>query len=144
MSVDNAKNWFGALPPDLTLIARVRSPDWLYTYLRSFYADSSRPWGVNNTVFPNVGMPNVMHELQGDVVCEGEAGHCEPTHVAGTGSMAPEEFDATVADLVNFLYYIGEPVRAERERLGFYVLGFLAILFVFVTLLNREYWKKIH
>jgi ubiquinol-cytochrome c reductase cytochrome b subunit len=144
MSVDNAKNWFGALPPDLTLIARVRSPDWLYTYLRSFYADSSRPWGVNNTVFPNVGMPNVMHELQGDVVCEGEAGHCEPSHVAGTGSMAPEEFDATVADLVNFLYYIGEPVRAQRERLGFYVLGFLAILFVFTTLLNREYWKKIH
>ena len=144
MSVDNAKNWFGAAPPDLTLIGRVRSPEWLYSYLRSFYADDSRPWGVNNTVFPNVGMPNVMHELQGDVICAGEAEHCELEHISGTGTMAPEEFDGAVADLVNFLYYVGEPIRAKRERMGFFVLGFLAILFVFVTLLNREYWKKIH
>ena len=145
MSTDHAKNWFGAAPPDLTLIGRVRSPDWLYTYLRTFYADESRPWGVNNVVFPNVGMPNVLHELQGDVVCAGgDVEHCEPTHVAGTGSMAPEEFDVVVADIVNFLYYIGEPIRAKREYMGFFVLGFLAILFVFTTLLNREYWKKIH
>jgi ubiquinol-cytochrome c reductase cytochrome b subunit len=145
MSTDNAKNWFGAAPPDLTLIGRVRSPEWLYTYLRTFYADSSRPWGVNNVVFPNVGMPNVLHELQGDVVCAGgDVAHCELEHVAGTGSMTPEEFDNTVADIVNFLYYIGEPVRAQREYMGFFVLGFLAILFVFTSLLNREYWKKIH
>ncbi len=145
MSTDNAKNWFGAAPPDLTLIGRVRSPEWLYTYLRTFYADSSRPWGVNNVVFPNVGMPNVLHELQGDVVCAGgDMAHCELEHVDGTGSMTPEEFDNTVADIVNFLYYIGEPVRAQREYMGFFVLGFLAILFVFTSLLNREYWKKIH
>ncbi len=144
MSVENAKNWFGASPPDLTLIGRVRSPEWLYTYLRSFYVDESRPYGVNNKVFPNVGMPNVLHELQGDVVCEGEADHCEIEHVAGTGSMSPAEFDEAVADIVNFLYYVGEPVRATRERIGIFVLGFLAILFVFVTLLNREYWKNIH
>lgn len=145
MSTENAKNWFGAAPPDLTLIGRVRSPEWLYTYLRTFYADSSRPWGVNNVVFPNVGMPNVLHELQGDVVCAGgDVAHCEREHVAGTGSMTPEEFDSTVADIVNFLYYIGEPVRAQREYMGFFVLGFLAILFVFTSLLNREYWKKIH
>jgi ubiquinol-cytochrome c reductase cytochrome b subunit len=145
MSNDNAKNWFGAPPPDLTLIGRVRSPEWLYTYLRTFYADTSRPWGVNNVVFPNVGMPNVLHELQGDIVCAGgDLAHCEPEHVEGTGSMTPEEFDRTVADIVNFLYYIGEPMRAQREYMGFFVLGFLAILFVFVTLLNREYWKKIH
>lgn len=145
MSNDNAKNWFGAAPPDLTLIARVRGPEWLYTYLRTFYADSSRPWGVNNVVFPNVGMPNALHELQGDVVCaNGDVAHCEPEHVEGTGSMTPEEFDRTVGDIVNFLYYIGEPMRAQREYMGFFVLGFLAILFVFTTLLNREYWKKIH
>lgn len=144
MSVDNAKNWFGAAPPDLTLIARVRSPEWLYTYLRSFYIDPSRPYGVNNKTFPNVGMPNVMHELQGDMMCAGDPEHCELQHVAGTGAMSTQEFDAAVGDIVNFLYYIGEPVRATRQRLGFFVLGFLAILFVFVTLLNREYWKKIH
>lgn len=145
MSVENAKNWFGAAPPDLTLIARVRSPEWLYTYLRSFYVDTTRPYGVNNSVFPNVGMPNVLHELQGDVVCaHGDTEHCEIEHVAGTGSMSPEEFDVAVGDIVNFLYYVGEPIRETRQYIGFFVLGFLAILFVFTTLLNREYWKKIH
>lgn len=145
MSVDLAKNWFGAAPPDLTLIARVRSPEWLYTYLRSFYADESRPYGVNNAVFPNVGMPNVLHELQGDVVCaNGDTEHCEMEHEAGSGSMSPEQFDVAVGDIVNFLYYVGEPIREKRQYLGFFVLGFLAILFVFTTLLNREYWKKIH
>lgn len=145
ISPDDAKNWFGAPPPDLTLIGRVRSPDWLYTYLRTFYEDDSRPWGVNNVAFPNVGMPNVLHELQGDVVCaHGDMEHCELEHVEGTGSMTPDEFDAAVADLVNFLYYIGEPIREKREYIGFFVLGFIAILFVFVSLLNREYWKKIH
>jgi len=145
MSVDNAKNWFGAAPPNLTLIARVRSPEWLYTYLRSFYADETRPYGVNNAVFPNVGMPNVLHELQGDVVCaNGDAEHCEMEHIAGTGSMNPEEFDTAVGDIVNFLYYVGEPIRETRQYIGFFVLGFLAILFVFTTLLNREYWKNIH
>ncbi len=145
MSVDNAKNWFGAAPPDLTLIARVRSPEWLYTYLRSFYVDTTRPYGVNNSVFPNVGMPNVLHELQGDVVCaHGDTEHCEIEHVQGTGSMSPEEFDVAVGDIVNFLYYVGEPIRETRQYIGFFVLGFLAILFVFTTLLNREYWKKIH
>lgn len=145
MSVDNAKNWFGAAPPDLTLIARVRSPEWLYTYLRSFYVDETRPYGVNNTVFPNVGMPNVLHELQGDMVCaHGDTEHCEIEHVEGTGSMSPEEFDAAVGDVVNFLYYVGEPIRETRQYIGFFVLGFLAILFVFTTLLNREYWKNIH
>src|SRR5690606_140094 len=97
MSVDDAKNWFGAAPPDLTLIGRVRSPEWLYTYLRSFYSDDSRPWGVNNVVFPNVGMPNVMHELQGDIVCAGgDTEHCELTRVEGTGSMSEAEFDEAV------------------------------------------------
>ncbi|MDT8427701.1 MAG: cytochrome c1 [Pseudomonadales bacterium] len=144
---DDAENWFGASPPDLTLIARVRSPDWLYTYMRSFYSDDNRPWGVNNTVFANVGMPNVLHELQGTQVCA-DGGtdplHCELEHVEGTGSMSQEEFDQSVYDLVNFLYYVGEPIRERRQEIGFFVLGFLVILFIFTFLLNREYWKKIH
>lgn len=147
MDTQNASNWFGVAPPDLTLIARVRSPDWLYSYMQGFYADDSRPWGANNRVFPNVGMPNVLHELQGDVVCANDAeqpADCELEHVAGTGALSPEEFDQFTYDLVNFLYYIGEPVRMQRQQIGVFVLGFLAILFVLVTLLNREYWRKIH
>jgi len=144
---EDAKNWFGANPPDLTLISRVRNPNWLYTYLRSFYTDESRPWGVNNKVFANVGMPNVMYELQGEIVCingDTDPEQCETAHVDGSGAMTPDEFDQTIYDLVNFLYYVGEPVRERRQEIGFYVLGFLAILFIFVFLLNREYWKKIH
>ncbi len=147
MQEEHAKNWFGANPPDLTLSSRVRSADWLYTYLRSFYVDESRSWGVNNTVFPNVGMPNVLHELQGDVVCANggaDPENCELTHVEGTGTLSPEEFDQAVYDLVNFLYYVGEPMRERRQEIGVFVLGFLAILFIFAFLLNREYWKKIH
>lgn len=149
MQPEDANNWFGKVPPDLTLIGRIRSPEWLYTYMRSFYVDESRPWGVNNSVFPNVGMPNVLHGLQGDVICTNaeEAAspdECHLEHVAGTGELSPAEFDSVVADLVNFLYYIGEPVRLKRQSIGVYVLGFIAILFVLVLLLNRDYWRRIH
>jgi ubiquinol-cytochrome c reductase cytochrome b subunit len=147
MDADDSNNWFGKTPPDLTLAGRLHSPAWLYGYLRSFYTDESRVWGVNNTVFPNVGMPNVLYDLQGDVVCTNNADapeDCELSHVAGTGEMTPEEFDAFVYDMVNFLYYVGEPVRLKRQEIGVYVLGFLAILFVLTTLLNREYWRRIH
>jgi len=143
----HANDWFGVPPPDLTLIARVRGPAWIYTYLRSFYEDDSRIWGVNNKVFPNVGMPNVMYELQGDVICSNNAAepeNCDLRHVAGTGSVSPEEFDEIIYDMVNFLYYIGEPVRLKRQEIGVYVLGFLAILFILTLLLNREYWRRIH
>jgi ubiquinol-cytochrome c reductase cytochrome b subunit len=147
MRPEHGNAWFGVTPPDLTLIARVRSPEWLYTYLRSFYEDGTRVWGVNNSIFPNVGMPNVLYELQGDVICSNNASapeDCELTHVDGTGQLSPEEFDAVIYDLVNFLYYVGEPIRLKRQEIGVYVLGFLAILFVLVTLLNREYWRRIH
>jgi ubiquinol-cytochrome c reductase cytochrome b subunit len=142
MPTEEAKNWFGVAPPDLTLVARVRSPEWLYGYLKGFYLDSSRPFGVNNTVFRNVGMPNVLAGLQGNQVCEGE--HCELAHVEGTGALSEEEFDKVVYDLVNFLTYLGEPARMHRETIGAYVLFFLAFLFVFAFMLNREYWKDVH
>jgi ubiquinol-cytochrome c reductase cytochrome b subunit len=144
LPVEAAKNWFGVAPPDLTLVARVRGPDWLYGYLTGFYIDPARPFGVNNRVFDNVGMPNVLHPLQGDQLpCTEE--HCTETiHVEGTGTMSAEEFDKVVYDLVNFLTYLGEPARLHRATIGGYVLFFLAFLFVFAFMLNREYWKDIH
>ena len=148
MPAARANDWFGVPPPDLTLIGRIRSPAWLYTYLRSFYHDPSRPLGTNNTVFPNVGMPNVLHELQGDVWCTVPAAsdptQCQLQHTAGTGSMTPTEFDQAVADLVNFLYYMGEPVRSKRQYLGIWVLAFLAVLYLLVALMSREFSKDYH
>ncbi len=159
-----AKKWFGAAPPDLTLVARARNPEWLYTYLRTFYKDETRPYGVNNKVFPAVGMPHVFLELQGMQECAmgpvraanggikrdpltGEdilEQECGRLVVTEAGSQSPEEFDKTVYDLVNFLEYVAEPMQQDRKRIGIYVMFFLAIFFVFAWLLNREYWKDVH
>ena len=142
--LEASKNWFGAAPPDLTLVARVRGADWLNGYLKGFYVDPSRPFGVNNRVFENVAMPNVLEVLQGQQIAqEGEHG-IETVHVEGTGTLTEEEFDKVVYDLTNFLVYLGEPAALHRERIGAYVLFFLAFLFVFVFMLNREYWKDVH
>jgi ubiquinol-cytochrome c reductase cytochrome c1 subunit len=141
-----AKQWFGAAPPDLTVIARARASefgsgsDWLYTYLRGFYRDDARPTGWNNTVFANVGMPHVLWELQGEQVM----GADHKLTLAKPGLMNKAEYDAMVADLVGFLNYIGEPVQNFRKELGVIVLIALAILFVFSYALKREYWKDIH
>ncbi|MEM1188741.1 MAG: ubiquinol-cytochrome c reductase [Pseudomonadota bacterium] len=162
MDGDRAKKWFGAEPPDLTLVARARQPDWLYTYLRNFYQDDTRPYGVNNRVYPNVGMPHALLELQGLLACapgEAHGGEVEPisgTEMAGhadecgqlvvaeEGRMTIDEFDGRIYDLVNFLAYMAEPMKADRQRIGIYSLLFLAVFFVFATLLNREYWKDVH
>lgn len=147
MDKANAKVWFGATPPDLTLVSRARQPEWLYTYLRNFYADDSRPYGVNNRVFPKVGMPHVLLELQGLPSCiPGESGHgtCASLDVAEAGAMSGEEFDAAVYDLVNFLAYTAEPMKLQRQSMGIYVMLFLAVFFVFGWLLSREYWKDVH
>ncbi len=142
----DAKVWFGAAPPDLTLIARARASetgtgaDWLYTYLRSFYRDDERPTGWNNVVFPNVGMPHALWELQGQQVL----GENHKLTLAVPGQMKPEEYDATVADLVAYLQYMGEPVAETRRHLGVAVLIALAVLFVFAYALKREYWKDVH
>lgn len=148
MSDDDSKVWFGAAPPDLTLIGRVRKPDWLYTYMKSFYNDPSRPLGANNKLYANVGMPNALHNLQGDVVCDDHGSddptQCDLTHVEGTGSQTAAEFDQTVADLVNFLYYIGEPIRTKRQSIGVWVLAFLALLYILVFFMSREFSKDYH
>lgn len=147
MQDQHGNDWFGVVPPDLTMVTRARSPQWVYSYMRGFYNDDDRIYGVNNRVFPNVGMPNVLYELQGDVLCSNNAPDpedCVLEHVTGTGSVTPEEFDQVVYDITNFLHYTGEPIRLKRQEIGVYVLGFLAILFILAFLLNREYWKRIH
>ena len=153
MERSDAKNWFGAPPPDLTLVARVRGVDWLYTYLRTFYRDESRPFGVNNQIFNNVGMPNVLWQLQGEQepvyqTVTDEDGHehkvLEGIELKEAGEQSSAEFDRTVRDLVNFLAYMGEPVKLERQSLGVKVLLFLLVFFVFAYLLKKEYWKDVH
>ena len=146
---DEQKQWFGATPPDLTIIARARGEagapgagaDWLYTYLRSFYRDEKRPTGWNNVVFENVGMPHVLYGLQGQQVRNHETHKLE---LAVPGEMQPAEFDKAVSDLVGFLVWMGEPQQEFRRTLGFIVLAFLAVLFVVAYALKKEYWKDIH
>ena len=144
---DEAKKWFGATPPDLTLIARARASeagpgaDWLYTYLRSFYRDDKRPTGWNNVVFENVGMPHILWELQGQQVLNHETHKLE---LAVPGKLSAAEYDKQIADLVGFLVYIGEPVSGLRKQLGIAVLLFLGVLFVVAYALKREYWKDVH
>ncbi len=119
---DQAK-WFGAPPPDLSTETRLRSPDWVYSYLLGFYPDESRPYGVNNKVFKDVAMPHVLADLEKE--------------------QTPEEFKRSVGDIVNFMAWMAEPNKAERERLGVFVLFFLAILMIPVWFLNKEYWKDV-
>jgi len=140
MPTKEAANWFGTAPPDLTLEARLRSPDWIYTYLRSFYMDSERPFGVNNKVFKDVGMPHVLQDLQG-VSSIDEHGNVTP---AMGGSLTVEEYDILVRDLTNFLEYVGEPSKLERESMGVNVLIFLFIFFILSYFLKKEYWKDVH
>ena len=163
MDPRDAKEWFGAPPPDLTVIARSRAShagtgaDWLYTYLRGFYRDPSRPTGWNNTVFPNVGMPHMLWQLQGEqalktevrAIPRGNKGEVEKHEVQKLvlekpGAMKPADYDRMVADLVNFLVYMGEPARHFRTQLGIWTLLVLGVLFVFAYLLKKEFWKDVH
>ena len=123
LNKEDAVNWLGAVPPDLTLEARVRKPEWIYTYLKSFYSDSSRPYGVNNLVYKNVSMPHVLEDLQ--------------------NSMSENNFNKTMADLTNFLVYVSDPSARERQQLGVYVLLFLSLFTAFAFLLYREYKKEL-
>ena len=140
MPAKEAAKWFGSTPPDLTLEARFRSPDWIYTYLRSFYVDESRPFGVNNKVFKDVGMPHVLQNLQGIRTIDEHGNLSEATG----GSMTTEEYDEFARDLANFLEYTGEPNKLERESMGYWVIGFLFILLFFSYLLKKEYWRDVH
>ena len=143
--------WFGKMPPDLSVISRVRGSDWIYTYLKSFYLDESRPLGWNNKLFPNASMPNPLWELQGLQHAEfgpvdpatGER-HVEGLKVAPAGRQSAQEFDQTARDITNFLEYVGEPAALKRQSVGVWVILFLAALTFLAYLLKQEYWKDVH
>ncbi|WP_404374828.1 cytochrome c1 [Vreelandella aquamarina] len=161
MDSGDAESWFGAAPPDLTLEARLRGTDWIYSYLLGFYKDPSRPTGVNNTVYELVAMPNVLEPLQGvqEMVCaetdQPVAGHepdplsgkyqsCDVLQVTQPGAMEPAEFEEAVYDLTNFLAYVGEPSKLQAQALAPKVLIFIFIFGVIAYLLKREYWRDVH
>ena len=152
LRVRDANTWFGTMPPDLSLIARAKGADWVYTYLRTFYLDETRPMGVNNLVLPNASMPHVLWELQGWQKAVYKPGE---TDAAGTpildrlelvepGKLTPEEFDKAVLDLVNFLVYLSEPAQLKRQQIGLWVLAFLLLFFIVAYLLKKEFWKDVH
>ena len=152
MTAEESLQWFGAAPPDLTLVARSRSPEWLYTYLKSFYLDSSRPMGVNNALFTNVAMPHVLWELQGWQVPEYKTVEREDGSTAEVisgfkiikaGSLSESDYNKVVLDLVTFLAYLSEPVATKRVRLGVFVLFFLFVFLGVAYFLKQEYWKDI-
>lgn len=145
-----AGKWFGKAPPDLSLVARVRGEDWIYTYLHAFYQDEQALLGWNNTLFPDVAMPNPLWELQGVQRLRGERESLPETldtsHLerVADGVLAPAQFDQTVRDITNFLAYAAEPAALKRQRMGIWVIGFLAVFTLLAWLLKREYWKDVH
>lgn len=156
---DDAKVWFGAPPPDLSVIARARATeeysgaDWLYSYLRKFYVDENRPTGWNNAVFANVGMPHALWSLQGRQVAHfvdetdpqgNKVRRLDKLEVTTPGTLNPKEYDQAVADLVSYLVWMGEPVQQTRQQVGLIVIAALLVLAVLSYLLKREYWKDIH
>jgi ubiquinol-cytochrome c reductase cytochrome c1 subunit len=155
MPQEDGAKWFGAAPPDLTLEARLRGPDWIYSYLKSFYVDPSRPFSVNNTVFKDVGMPHVLQELQGvpvkqeifeEQLIDGvlqKVSLGEKIVTDGSGELSDEEYDQAALDLTNFMVYIGEPMILERESMGKWALLWCLIFFVLAVLLKKEYWRDV-
>lgn len=148
MPKEDAQKWFGIAPPDLTLIARSRKPEWVYTYMRSFYRDDKSPSGWNNIVFPHVAMPHVLYEWQGRQRAVFKNGNGVPVfekfELERPGTMSKEKYDEAMRDLTNFLVYLGEPAKLERYRIGVFVILFLLVFLVFAYLLKKEYWKDVH
>jgi ubiquinol-cytochrome c reductase cytochrome c1 subunit len=147
MNKHDAEKWFGTQPPDLSLIARSRGADWLYSYLKSYYIDPTKPLGVNNLVFKDTAMPNPLWQLQGEQHAEQRKtiyGEYTKLVIEEPGTLSEKDFDLFVNDLVNFLVYVGEPVQLERQRLGKYVILFLLLFLVIAYLLKKEYWQDVH
>lgn len=168
MPMEDAQRWFGVAPPDLSLVSRVRKPNWVYTYLRGFYLDESSPSGWNNSLFENVAMPHALYELQGvqrlvGLIDEADL-HAKDAHGAQAsdqddgytivgnakfelvheGKMSPAEFDKAMIDLTAFLVYLAEPAQLQRHSIGVYTLLFLLILLGLCYLLKLEYWRDVH
>ena len=153
MRHEDSINYFGVVPPDLSVIARSRGPDWLYTYFQTFYVDDSRPFGVNNLVYKDVAMPHVLWELQGtqrlaNLEKTGSV-YYNPNYknsldLVTTGKQTEKEYDRTVRDLVNYLVYIGEPIKLKRTKIGVWVMFYLFIFLVVAYMLKKDYWQDIH
>jgi len=153
MRNSDALQFFGVVPPDLSVIARSRGPDWLYTYFMTFYSDPARPFGVNNLQFKDVAMPHVLWELQGIqkpvyVSVTKEDGTdldiIEGLEPDVSGLQSPEEYERTVYDLVNFLVYLAEPAKLKRQKIGFWVIVYLLFFLIVAVMLKKEYWKDVH
>jgi ubiquinol-cytochrome c reductase cytochrome c1 subunit len=153
MPPTDSENWFGKQPPDLSLMARARGVDYVYSFLKGFYVDKTRPWGVNNLYLPSAAMPHVLQTLQGlqkPVFKNEPDDHGSARMVLfgvdamTPGALKPEEYDQFVRDIANFLDYAGEPVKEKRQSMGVFVTLFLLVFFVFVYLLKKEYWKDVH
>jgi ubiquinol-cytochrome c reductase cytochrome c1 subunit len=149
----DAEGWFGKQPPDLSLMARARSVDYIYAFLKGFYVDKTRPWGTNNLVLPGAAMPDVLADLQGlqKPVFKNETDeHGDASMVLvgaeqmTAGAMKPEEYDQFIRDTANFLDYAGEPIKAKRQGMGVFVILFLLVFFAFAYMLKKEYWKDVH
>ena len=141
MNKKEAKTWFGVAPPDLSVEVRARGADWIYSYMRGFYRDSTRPTGWNNTVYDKVAMPHILYELQGEQALNHE------THeltLAKPGKLSVTEYDALVGDLTNYLAFMSEPAKQQRNHMGWFVLLFLGVLLVLTYKLKKAYWKDIH
>lgn len=153
LSKQAGDQWFGVAPPDLSLIGKLRDPDWLYGYLRSFYIDNSTKSGWNNLVFPNVAMPHALYELQGiqKAIFKSESDEHGKQHevfekfeLIKAGTMSAEQYDHAMRDLTNFLYYMGEPARMVRIKYGMWVMLFLAVFGALAFMLKKEYWRDVH
>lgn len=148
MPATDARQWFGVLPPDLSLSARKRGASWLYTYLKSFYEDNSRPFKSNNLLIPGVAMPNILAPLSGRAIAVKEKANDPNSPIdyllqIKPGTMSIHEFDSALEDLVTFLVYVGEPAKLTRYRIGGFVIAYLAILLVVVYQLKKLYWKRL-
>jgi ubiquinol-cytochrome c reductase cytochrome c1 subunit len=148
MPPQDAKLWFGVVPPDLSLVSRSRGAKWIYAYLKSFYEDAKRPFGSNNMIFPDVSMPDVLYSLRGRVVRINKSQTLDtPSFELVTtqpGSMNERELEQSLEDLINFLSYVGEPIRDERKNIGLGVVLFLGVMLVFLRRLQKMYWNRLH
>jgi ubiquinol-cytochrome c reductase cytochrome c1 subunit len=149
----DSEGWFGKQPPDLSLMARARGVDYIYSFLKGFYVDKTRPWGVNNLYLPSAAMPHVLQDRQGlqKPVFKNEPDEHGSARMVlvgvdtmTPGALKPEEYDLFVRDIANFLDYAGEPVKEKRQSMGVFVTLFLLVFFVFAYLLKKEYWKDVH
>ncbi len=140
MQPEEAKKWFGVAPPDLSVETRARGVDWLYAYMRGFYRDETTPSGWNNTVYDKVAMPHVLYEMQGIQELNHETHQLE---LVKPGKLSPEEYNNYVADLTNYMAFMGEPAKQQRKAIGLWVLLFLGVMLVLAKKLKSAYWKDV-